>query len=72
MAKHTSQNIIHSLINPTTQTHLCSQVGKNMSKILTITADPTTPMTTTHITRKKSGSDSEPKRLRCSLTPSTH
>lgn len=61
-----------SLTNLMKQTHLCSQVGKKMSKILTMTADPTTPITTTHITRKKSGSDSELKRLRRSLTSSTH
>lgn len=66
------QQIICSLTNPMKQTHLCSQVGKNMSKILTMTADPTTPITTTHITRKKRGSDSELKRLRRSLTSSTH
>lgn len=54
------------------QTHFCSQVGKNMSKILTTTADPTTPITTTHMTRKKRGRDSEQKRLRRSLTCSTH
>lgn len=53
-------------------THLWSQVGKNRSKIFTMNADPATPITTTHITRKKRGRDSEQKRRRRSLACSTH
>lgn len=54
------------------KTYLCSHVGKSMSRIFTITADPTTPITTTHMTKKKRGRDSDQKRLRRSLTSSTH
>lgn len=43
-----------------------------MSRILTMTADPTTPITTTHMTKKNRGKDSDQKRRRRSLTSSTH
>lgn len=57
--------------SPKEVTHFCSQAGKMRSRILTMTAEPTTPITTTHIIRKKRGSDSELKRFRCSLASST-
>lgn len=37
-----------------------------------MTAEPTTPTTTTHMMRKKSGRDSEQKRLSLSLRSSNH
>lgn len=53
-------------------THGCSHAGKMRSSTRTITADPTTPTTTTHMTRKKTGRDSAQKRRRRSRSCSTH
>ncbi len=52
--------------------YLCSQEGNRKSSILMMTAEPATPTTTTHMIKKKSGIESDQKRLSFSLSPSTH
>lgn len=54
------------------RTYLWSQEGKTTSSIFMMTADPATPTTTTHMTRKKMGRDSAQNCLSLSLRSSTH
>lgn len=54
------------------RSYLCSQVGNRKSRILIITAEPATPTTTTHMIKKKRGTESDQKRLSLSLSSSIH